>query len=268
VTAPSVEGRGTRADCVADATGEVAFDMPGSAAGAALLLRRRGGAAPEDTVRLPLVPTGDGRRRAVLSSTVALAEGHWDAYTDEGAAVAPGLRDLRALIDRVPRPGRVVARVPYPTADGRLALRAWSREPHAEAGGIDFEPAACLVGGVLYGAELGPGAVAEARLAGTVHRFAVTGGGSPGGGTPGAGRSFAFTIPYDTLAGGGVTEQRMWALWLRPAEDAEPVRVSRVLDDVWDRRNVYVYPVHASAAYRATPCYTSDNDLCVRLNAP
>ncbi|MGW7368671.1 hypothetical protein ACWGI8_35900 [Streptomyces sp. NPDC054841] len=253
----STERRTPRADCIADSAGGVTFDIAEVAApDAAFVLRRRGGTAAEDTVRLPLTPTGGGHSRAVLPSTVELAEGHWDAFTDDDVAIEPGIRDLRALVDRVPAAGRVVVRVPYPTADGRLVVRSWVREPHAEAGDIGSEPGACTVEGVLYGAELGEGAVAEARLGGTVHEVPVTG----------EDGSFGFTLPYRTLAEPPVPKEQLWTLWLRPAKGTEPVRISRILDDVWDRRAIFVYPAHEAEGYRAAPCYSADNDLCVRLS--
>ncbi|MFD7443164.1 hypothetical protein [Streptomyces sp. NPDC059909] len=254
----STARRTPRADCIADAAGGVTFDIAGvTAPDAALVLRRRGGTAADDTVRLPLTPAGGDHSRAVLPSTVELAEGHWDAYTDDEVPIEPGIRDLRALLDRVPESGRVVVRVPYPTADGRLAVRSWVREPHAEAGDIAFAQGSCTIEGVLYGTDLGAGAVAEARLGGTVHQLSVTS----------EGASFRFTLAYAALVEAPVEKQQMWTLWLRPAEGAEPVRISRILDDVWDRRSIFVYPVHEADGFRATPCYSHDNDLCVRLTA-
>ncbi|MER6997334.1 hypothetical protein [Streptomyces sp. NPDC000410] len=256
----STERRTPRADCIADSAGGVTFDIAGVAApDAALVLRRRGGTAPEDTVRLPLTPAGAGHSRAVLPSTVELAEGRWDAYTDDDVPIEPGIRDLRALVDRIPEGGRVAVRVPYPTVEGRLAVRSWVREPHAEAGDIGCASGSCTVEGALYGAELGEGAVAEARLGDRVHEVPVSGEGS----------TFTFTLPYATLApepgAAPVEGQQLWTLWLRLAADARPVRISRILDDVWDRRNVFLYPAHQGDGYQATPLYTTDNDLCVRL---
>ncbi|GGU55978.1 hypothetical protein [Streptomyces lavendofoliae] len=265
-------GTPPRADCVADSAGGITFDIAVvDAAEPVLVLRRRGGSAgpapsggpgpgpvpggAPDEARLPLTPAGAGHLRAVLPGTVQLAEGRWDAYLGD-RAVEPGVRDLRALVDRVPdeRDG-VRARVPYPTADGRLAVRSWVRRPHAEAGDIVLGEGVCTVEGTLYGARCAAGAVAEARLGGTVHRV-------PAGGEGGA---FAFTVPYDLLAEPPVTSEQLWELWLRPDAGAEPVRVARVLDDVWDRKNVFVYPAHRGEGYGAAPCYTADNDLCVRL---
>lgn len=259
-------GRQTpRADCIADAAGGITFDVAGAGApDAVLVLKRRGGKGAADELRLPLTPSGDSRdgvSRAVLPSTVELAEGRWDAYTDSGEAVEPGIRDLRALVDQAPETGRITVRIPYPTADGRLAVRCWVRAPHAEAGpiGLTQQQGAMTVEGMLYGAELGEGAVAEARLRSgdRVHEMPVTG----------EGRAFGFILPYGSLAEQPVGKEQLWDLWLRPAADADGIRISRILDDVWDRKGIFVYPKQSTDTFVATPCYTGDNDLCVRLTA-
>ncbi|OII62087.1 hypothetical protein [Streptomyces sp. CC77] len=244
-----------RADCVADSAGGITFDIADAdATEPAFVLRLHGSDPPEET-RLPLTPADAGRFRAVLPSTVELAEGRWDAYIGR-RSVEPGIRDVRALVEQVHEPDAPVAsRIPYPTADGRLAVRAWLRDPHAEAGDVTFGPGDCRVTGTLYGARLGAGAVAEARHGRRSHLLPVDG----------EGDAFAFTVPYALLAEPPVDRPRMWQLWLRPAEDADAMRVARILDDVWDRRNVYVYPEHQGDGYRAAPCYSTDNDLCVRV---
>jgi hypothetical protein len=256
-----------RADCIADAAGGITFDVAGAGApDAVLVLKRRGGKGAADELRLPLTPSGDGASRAVLPSTLELAEGRWDTFfsrsgIDDGDAVEPGIRDLRALVDQAPETDRVTVRIPYPTADGRLAVRCWVRAPHAEAGAIGLAPeqGAMTVEGVLYGAELGEGAVAEARLrsGGRVHEVPVTG----------EGRAFGFTLPYGSLAEQPVGDEQLWDLWLRPAADAAGIRISRILDDVWDRKSIFVYPKQSTDTCVAAPCYTGDNDLCVRLTA-
>ncbi|OEJ27603.1 hypothetical protein AR457_27215 [Streptomyces agglomeratus] len=267
-----------RADCIADSAGGVTFDIVGEASpGAALVLRRRGGNTAADTVRLPLTPAGEGRLRAVLPSTVELAEGRWDVFTAYGdeteeQRVEPGIRDLRSLVDRAPDPGRarVAVRIPYPTVDGRLAVRSWLRSPHAEAGTVSLSHGAMTLEGRLYGAGLAGDAVAEARLRGAtkdVHREPVT---VREDGT------FTFTLAYEPLAEGRGDEQRLWDLWLCPA-DAEPgqadgIRVGRILDDVWDKKGVFRYPVLPVEGPRVTrpttayPYFTVDNDLSVRLD--
>ncbi|MCH0539545.1 hypothetical protein I3F58_08190 [Streptomyces sp. MUM 203J] len=252
-----------RADCVADSAGGITFDVVDADVTEPVLVLRLRGSDPVVETRLPLTPAGEGHSRAVLPSTVELAEGRWDAYIGKHA-VEPGIRDVRALVGRVHGPSAPVAtRIPYPTADGRLAVRIWVRAPHAEAGDLSFGTADCRVTGTLYGARLGPGAVAEARHAGKVHELPVEGGG--GDEASGEGGTFAFTVPYGPLASGTVGRERLWQLWLRPEQGAPAVRVARILDDIWDRKNVFVYPEHQGDGYRAAPCYTADNDLCVRV---
>ncbi|WP_371800587.1 transferase [Streptomyces sp. NBC_01732] len=272
-------GRRTpRADCTAGPGGGITFDLDlgrrEDEEAPELLLRLRGakGKGDGDTVRLQLSPLRDGRLRAVLPGTLEPAEGRWDVYLrepgaqdGEAVAVEPGIRDLRLLVDQVAQSGRIAVRIPYPTLDGRLAVRCWLRTPHAEAGPVTFDGHGMTVGGTLYGTGLGAGARVEARAPGAdgrVLRVPVTGDGEEG--------TFAFTLPLDELADGAVTEPRLWTLWLIPgtAEDgpAGGVRISRILDDVWDRKKIFVYPGRSTGeGSRATPCYTTDNDLCVRL---
>lgn len=116
--------------------------------------------------------------------------------------------------------------------------------------------------GVLYGVAVGEGAVAEARLPGEperVHRVPLTASGGPGG-------AFAFTLRYAALVTAPVLGERLWQLWLVPSAGVDAVRVSRILDDVWSRKKSFVYPGRPAAdGVSAAPCYTADNDLCVRL---
>lgn len=255
--------RAPRADCVADFAGGITFELPDDGLpGTALVLKPQKGTAGTD-VRLPLAPSGRGALRAVLPRAVELAEGRWDAYTSDGQRVDAGIRDLRALIERAPGAvDPVAARVPYPAADGGLVVRSWLRGPHAEAGDIGFEPGAVTFEGVLYGAERGPGAVVEARVRGggtARHRF-------PAGGT---GPAFSCTVPYAELTPHPVEKALLWQMWLLPRGDGGPaVRIARILDDVWDKRNVFVYPKHGGDGFTANPWYTADNDLCVQLDPP
>ncbi|MFJ4576733.1 transferase [Streptomyces sp. NPDC088846] len=280
----STERPTPRADCTVGADGGIVFDLdlgPGldryrDGEAPELLLRLRGGGGDGDgtTVRLPTSLRG-GRLRAVLPSTVEPAEGRWDVQVrepdaaDDGAvAVEAGIRDVRLLMDRTPDTGRIAVRIPYPTADGRLAVRCWIRAPHAEAGPVTFDRDGMTVEGALYGTALGDGARVEARLAGAPDRTCSV----PATGTEGA---FSFTLPLDRLATGPVTGKQLWTLWLVPGtaggkgtggKSADGVRISRILDDVWDRRNSFVYPGRgAGEGARATPCYSGDNDLCVRI---
>ncbi|MER5362573.1 transferase [Streptomyces sp. NPDC002785] len=273
----SAERQTPRADCTAGRDGGITFDLDLRGREAAktpeLLLRLRGAKGTGGdgvTLRLPLSPLGGGRLRAVLPGTAAPAEGRWDVYVrepggdDDGAvAVEPGIRDVRLLMDRTPETGRIAVRIPYPTVDGRLAVRCWIRSPHAEAGPVTFDRGGLTVEGTLYGTRLGDDARVEARLAGAPDRVCRV----PVTGKEG---TFSFTLPLDRLGTGPVTEQQLWTLWLVPGtgagEPADGVRISRILDDVWDRKNSFVYPGRSTGAgARATPCYSADNDLCVRI---
>ncbi|MFJ2744081.1 hypothetical protein ACIO3O_31020 [Streptomyces sp. NPDC087440] len=259
------------ADCTADSAGGLTFDVSAAAApDAALVLHRTGGAARDD-VRLPLTPVSEGRLRAVLPSTVDLPEGRWETRVHGGGApatVRPGLRDLRALVDRTPDPHTeaVAVRIPYATSDGRLAVRSWRRAPHAEAGDIVFadDGREITFMGRLYGAQLGPGAFVEARLRGEegVHREPVSG----------QGHDFACTLPCAPLAEGrDGAASRVWDLWLVAAEGTAPIRVARLLDDIAEKQRVFTYPalpVGDDPKTVAFPYYTLDNDLAVKVSTP
>ncbi|WP_242586171.1 hypothetical protein [Streptomyces sp. MST-110588] len=332
-TCPSPDGPPElRADCIADSAGGLTFDVtaPSREAdavwSAALVLRLRGGDGEADEVRLPLGPTCSGRLRAVLPSTVALAEGRWNAYADlgdgqEARPLLPGVNDLRSLVDRRPLAGigRLGVRIPYATRHGSLALRSWLRGPHAEAGELSLSPEGVTVRGRLYGAALAPGAIAEARSRGAVSPL---GGGdaadgmdrapsradtpsrtatAPGAGTSGPtgpgvavtttaapviaapatgvpvitvpltgeGPDFTFTLPYEPLAGHWTGGTERWDLWVRAAEDAEPARIARLLEDAPDRKQTVTYPAlpvaTRTARVRIGPYYTLDNDLAIRV---
>ncbi|MCX5597917.1 FixH family protein [Streptomyces phaeochromogenes] len=255
------------ADCIADSAGGLTFDItdpgPGAAAGDThLVLRHRDGVRE---VRLPLTPAADGRLRAALPSSVELPEGRWDAYAQvadgEPQRLAPGLNDLRSLVDRVPSGarGHVAVRIPYGTKHGNLSVRSWLRAPHAEAGELRIGKAELAVRGQVYGVELSPDAYAELRRRAepeTVVRAEVTLDQA----------RFGLTVAYSELTEG------VWDLWLRPAGETGPrVRIARLLDDIADKKPIFSYPkVTVETVYgpaEAGPYYTSDNDLSVTVTS-
>ncbi|MEF3116172.1 hypothetical protein [Streptomyces chrestomyceticus] len=268
-----------RADCIADSAGGLTFDITTPQGtrpvwSAALVLSPRDGGAGEE-LRLPLGPNGSGCLRAVLPSTVALPEGRWNTYADLGDGrgpqrLLPGVTDLSPLVDRRPLAGigRLGVRIPYATRSGSLALRSWLRGPHAEAGEVLVDAAGVTVAGRLYGAALGPGARAEATIrrgtpeaAGPASRVTVP--------LTGDGPDFVFTLPHARFAERWQGGSERWDLWLRVTEEAEPVRIARLLDDVPEKAETVSHPARSAGrpADRLLigPSYTRDNDLTVRV---
>ncbi|MEV6176174.1 transferase [Streptomyces sp. NPDC052016] len=263
-----------RADCTADTDGRITFvlrpqadDLPSPR----LLLRLRpekGRPATTPHV-LDLEPVGDGRRRAVLEPRIALAEGHWDAclLPEPGAAerrLRPGLRDLRALVDGHLRawPSPVAVRIPYPTKDGHLAVRAWLRTAHAEVGGIAVTDRSTTVTARLYGASLSEGAAVHLRrrdASGAVRTLRPR--------VEDDGRGFSFTVGHGELVADDATGRHVWDVSVRAgsADEAPTIRVGRLFDDVADRKEIFVYPTGSVGGAAVRPCYTADNDLCVEV---
>ncbi|WP_217197486.1 hypothetical protein [Streptomyces buecherae] len=290
-----------RADSVADSAGGLTFDIVDLALpdpadwNAALVLRLRGDAEGADEVRLPLSPAGERRVRAVLPSTVALPEGRWDVYVAVGderpRRLAPGLNDLRSLVDRRPGPSLspLAVCIPYTTKHGNLSLRSWLRAPHAEAGELRVADGTLTGRGRLYRVERPvawlSGAVVRARLRrdpSVAHEVPVTADCA----------DFDFSLAYADLAAHWDGGQDVWDLWLARADEGEEadgraaaeaaaeaapadrppatrVRIARILDDVVDKKPVFAYPALSLSTdrgtVRVTPYYTADNDLSVRV---
>ncbi|MFD3565104.1 hypothetical protein ACFWVU_36405 [Streptomyces sp. NPDC058686] len=249
-----------RADCIADSAGGLTFDVTdhGGPDPAHLVLTERD--SGED-VRLPLTPAGDGRLRAALPSSVRLAEGRWDVFAqvagEEPQRLAPGLNDLRSLVDRVPSGSRgfVAVRIPYATKHGNLTVRSWLRAPHAEAGELLIADGQMTVSGRVYGTAITPKAYAEIRSR-------KDGGAALRSELAPHGDEFTFRVGYEELDAG------RWDLWVRPEGEAGlAVRVARLLDDVADKKPIFTYPTARLDTERGRiavePYYTSDNDLAL-----
>lgn len=269
--------RGThlRADCTADADGRIIFDLPPTAAEHArspqLLLRLRPKKGqPEKTVHvLDLEPAHDGRLLAVLEPKPALAEGRWDLYLlpEPGAPrqrLRPGLRDLRALVGGHlrERPSPVAVRVPYVTKDGYFAVRAWLRTAHAEVEGIDVTDRSMTVRARLHGTSLAGGAVVRLRLRGgngTVRKLELRG--------ESDGRAFSFVVDQAELVAADDANNRVWDVSVQARSDAgsAPIRLGRLLDDVADRKEIFVCPAAVVGGAVVRPYYTVDNDLSVEV---
>ncbi|MGW2470869.1 transferase [Streptomyces bauhiniae] len=261
-----------RATCGVDAEGRVTFGLPLPEPGSAHLLlkaRPRKGVPGPAARRLPLEPSGDGRARAVLEPLPPLEEGRWDAFLvrepdAEPQQLAAGTLDLRVLVDgaRLDRPSPVAVRIPYRALDGFLAVRAWLRPAHAETDRIAVADRTTTVTARLHGTELGEGAVVRLRGRGGGAERTVR----PS--TDGDGRGFGFTVGHAELVGGDGRDVRYWDVDVVPAADAAPVRVGRVLDDVADRKQSFVYPAVRTGGRLVRPYYTVDNDLSFEVTDP
>lgn len=250
-----------RVGCTVDAEGRITFELP-AAPGHGLLLRLRPKQGqPEETLHvLDLESVGKGRTRAVLGPDPVLAEGRWDVYLLDGSErtrLRPGPRDLRALVDGHlrERRGPLAVRVPYVTEDGYLAVRTWLRPAHAEVERVDVTGGTTLkVTARLHGASLPDGAEVLLRRRqgeGTVRSLPPL--------AAEDGRSFSFTVADETLDPG------IWDLFVRPAPGAPMIRLARLLDDVADRKRVFVYPGATAGKVVARPYYTVDNDLSLEV---
>ncbi|MFF5567035.1 transferase [Streptomyces sp. NPDC012623] len=261
-----------RADCLMDREGRLTVDLSlPEARQPRLLLRPRPkkGRPQEPGHTLELRPLAEHRRRAVLEPHPPLAEGRWDAYVldgpgGEGTRLRPGLLDLRAL-----QPGRdpgrtatpLAVRVPYPTRDGFLAVRTWLRTTHGEIDTIRVSGDSMTVRGRLFGARLADGATVRLVRRGTDHAV------REGVVHHDRGHGFSLTAAYrdllDERAPGSEPRRAFWDVFVHPAPDTPRIRLGRLLDDVADRKGVFVYPSTELDGATVRPYYTVDNDLAV-----
>ncbi len=219
-------------------------------------------------IEVPLRPPAEAGApwTAVLErAELRLGEGRWDFHVvraDDKARrrVVSHLAEGRGLLALEPLPGSPFTWcIPYPTVDGYLALRAWHRDTHAEARTVRTRSDAFTVEGTLHGTEFTEGG--EPVVVGTPR-------------TEGAAEvtvdvevldatSFRATVPYERLRAARTgTESTTWDLSLRPAPDAEPIRIGRLIGDIVDRNKTDIYPTVGGVR----PYFTVTSDLAVNLS--
>jgi glycosyl transferase family 1 len=151
-----------------DGAVELSVRVPTERADAALALREVADVDATGMIALPTRRVADSPDTVRLVTTVRgdrlpeLDEGRWALTLETGPGrrtrVLADITDVRALIPR----GRTLLEapdadrpfswlVPYRTAQGHLALRAWTRDGHAECTGVDVHTHDMSVHGVLFG---------------------------------------------------------------------------------------------------------------------
>ncbi|MFI2210856.1 glycosyltransferase [Streptomyces sp. NPDC020141] len=236
------------ADCVAEDDGSLTVTVvaPASAVlthpGLRLVCVRTGGPDPAETRIYPFGPDG----AATVPADDDFAEGQWLCAADHpGGARRTALLtrsvDQRGALgaERRLTPGAGVRhRVPYRRGPRhQLALRSWVRPVHAEAGDIRRSGSRLT----LEGRVLGPAAPADGaeltlrRRGGPEEEIAFPA-------VRDGARGFRAVIHGEAPAARQLTAHDVWEVWLRCAPDRDPVRVARLLDDVVDKSDVFVYP--------------------------
>ncbi|GLY94474.1 glycosyltransferase family 4 protein [Actinoplanes sp. NBRC 103695] len=200
-----------------------------------LLFRAR---ADKRTVLLPL---SDGTAEFDADGTL-LDEGRWDLFLSDRAGLRTrrlraGLLDVRGLLSSGSSPGPFARNVPYRTADGHLAVGVWRRERHAEFEDIGYGEDVITVRGRLIGSSFG-GAAPElvlTRRGDHPATLAVAGTSDDDG-------DFAADVPLAELAALRLLRHEDWDVEVRPAGGGWSAPVARLMDDIIERKKVFVYP--------------------------
>ncbi|WP_086786394.1 glycosyltransferase [Streptomyces caniscabiei] len=269
-----------KAGCRVGGRGEVRVSVAASGVSGAdltLVLRRRHAG---DEVRVPLRQDTPGDARSPWTATLdrdgtSLAEGRWDLHVERGEDGArrrlrAGPVEQRGLLTAEPPDRSPVAWwIPYPTKDGYLALRTFHRAAHAEVTALPVGDGSIAVEGVLHGAVLGEGAtlvgVARGEDVPDFEAPATRAVGRRATGRP------AFHARLTSLPDPVGPDKVIWDLFLRPAPDAEPLRLGRLFDDIVDRKDTDKYPAvtmatPGGASPQARFFFTVTNDLAVALS--
>jgi glycosyltransferase involved in cell wall biosynthesis len=231
-------------DCVSAPGGQITLALTGVRTPlVAVVGRERADRHDEQLVRVPLAGATTGWQVTLPAGPSWLSEGRWNLYAEDPAGnrhrIRAGSLDLRHLVRPAPIPAGdpLSRRIPYRTADGYLAIRAWVRDRHAEAGAIWYGEESIAIHGRLVGTGFAgrrPIMLLTSRVS---PALSLTVPGDTEDGT-----DFRFHVPAGRLAGLRRARHDDWDVWLAPDPDRPPVRVARLLDDVVERKLVYPYP--------------------------
>jgi hypothetical protein len=213
-------------------------------------LRDRNDRAKERGVDLPLTrmtqfaPMDAARWCATLPEDTHLAESRWNVYTTDSSGESHRVRysfcDLRHAAEVAASEGASVFSrcLPYGTRDGFLALRSWLRGNHAECDSVEIGDAYIIfVGRFMWprAANETTQFIARPRQIPDVEVLGVA--------LPtNAGEDFRFALPVDQLAIHRSSRHDDWDLYLECSDVEVPVRLSRLADDVVERKAIYQFP--------------------------
>lgn len=263
---PAPQGTLLTADCTMPATDEILLHFPAARPDEAAAQRGGGAAAPGGAGRIVCV-AGDDEHAVDLAPDVRLAlpEGAWLVFRQRPGGgrepVLAGVRDTRPLMGHDLRTAaRVAVALPHRRPDGQLGIRVWRRERHVEVGDVHVAGASVTVTGRVVGAGLGtaPAVILRSRPDPAVtHRCPVRAVGADG---------LRFDIDYDAITRRRWAAHDAWDAFLDT--DAGPIRLGRVLDDVFDKKTAFAYPESTVDGVRVRPYYTADNGFSLLVSDP
>lgn len=265
-----------RCRVTANDRGDLDFVVPLDGVPRPARLRFKVRGAPE-TVEVPL--TRDGQDLVAHVEASALPEARWNTYLvgsgDRALRLPYDVVDLRAATRVATRVGQPFRRLlPYRPDDDGLAVRSWARDRHAECRRLTVEDGWLVVEGQASWTTRPPAHVQPRarRLQGA----ATVVDGEPA--HLGDDGFFEVRLDLEELAACRLTRHDDWHLVL-VADDGSTARLSRLADDVVDRKNVYRFPtvichddvppaMHDESpgrVIRARPYFTVDSDLAVSV---
>ncbi|MFC7530580.1 glycosyltransferase family 4 protein [Actinoplanes sp. GCM10030250] len=192
-------------------------------------------------VRIPLAGDHEtGWSASFPFDEATFAEGRWDLFVADRREglyrLRAGLLDVRDLIGgRETAP--FVRNVPYKTADGFLAVATWQRDEHAEAGDVWFGEETITVQGRLVAGDFDgtQPILTLSRRGEHPNTFVVPGTATGNGG-------FSFDVPVEPFAALRVLRYEDWDASVSRGPYGPLIPIARLMDDVIERKRVYVYP--------------------------